>query len=278
MAVSFYENALKTRIEKAPAEIEWHDLAKVGRYQIWIELLLPLPWLLASLALYAGAFWPLGFPCSFMFFLCCLRLNHEAIHGNLGVARRIDHAIMHGLSALMLGSNHADAFCHLEHHRDTMGEGDCEGHCARMSFWRVLAYGPAFPITLYRTCWRKGGRKWRRRMLADGVLVAGFVLLSLGLGGQALGLHLIAMVLGQCLAAFFAVWITHQGTEGSGLAGRSQRGPLARLAYLMFYHREHHLFPRVPVSRLPELARRLDARVPGYAAARLPVTRLWDRG
>jgi fatty acid desaturase len=44
----------------------------------------------------------------------------------------------------------------------------------------------------------------------------------------------------------------------------------------MFYHREHHLFPKVPVSRLKDLARRLDAEVPGYAASRLPVTPVLD--
>ena len=45
----------------------------------------------------------------------------------------------------------------------------------------------------------------------------------------------------------------------------------------MFYHREHHLFPKVPVRHLPTLADRLDRTVPGYAAARLPVVPLFDR-
>jgi fatty acid desaturase len=30
----------------------------------------------------------------------------------------------------------------------------------------------------------------------------------------------------------------------------------------MFYHLEHHLFPRVPTRRLPVLAERLDRAVP----------------
>lgn len=85
------------------------------------------------------------------------------------------------------------------------------------------------------------------------------------------------MAVAQCLTALFAVWITHQGTEGSGLAGRSQRGVLAKAACLMLYHREHHLFARVPVCHLPELAARLDAQVPGYAQARRPVVPLWDK-
>ena len=70
------------------------------------ELALPLPWLALSLLLYAGPLWPMGAAASFMFFLCALRLNHEAIHGNLGLPRAADHAILHLLSFVMLGSNH----------------------------------------------------------------------------------------------------------------------------------------------------------------------------
>ena len=102
--------------------------------------------------------------------------------------------------------------------------------------------------------------------------------LAIGSGAGFLLLHVLAMTIAQCLTALFAVWITHQGTSQTGLAARSQRGLLARLAYLMFYHREHHLFPKVPVRRLPELALRLDRDVPGYAASRLPVVPLFDQG
>ncbi|TRW99354.1 fatty acid desaturase [Paracoccus sp. M683] len=262
------------RIEQPPQGVAWRDLARVSRYQFVIELALPLPWLLASIWLYSGPFWPLGLIASFFFFLCCLRLNHEAIHGNLGLARRWDHAVMHGLSALMLGSNHADAFCHLLHHKDTLGEGDHEGHCADMPAWKVLLYGPRFPVDLNRAAWRQGGARWRRRVVIDWVLIVAFAGLCLASGQRGLQFHVAAMAIGQCLTAFFAVWITHQGTIGTGLAGRSQRGPLAFLAYHMFYHREHHLFPKVPVSRLPDLARRLDSTVAGYAQQRLAVVPL----
>ena len=36
-----------------------------------------------------------------------------------------------------------------------------------------------------------------------------------------------------------------------------------------FYHLEHHLFPAVPTSRLPELARRLDATDPQWSSKRV---------
>ena len=264
--------------ERVPPAIECADLASIPRHQYLIELALPLPWLAFSWALYASALWPLGAIASFLFFLCCLRLNHEAIHGNLGLGRTSDRLIMHALSALMLGSNHASAFCHLQHHRDALGHDDHEGHCAHMTFWQVLRYGPLFPLELNRAAWAKGSEFWRRRIVGDWLCIALFAGTSLATGPGFLWLHLAAMTAGQCLAAFFAVWITHHDTVGTGLAGRSQRGLVARFAYLMFYHREHHLFPRVPVSRLPELAARLDRDVPGYADARLPVTRFLDKG
>ncbi len=264
------------RIEHQPAHVEWKDLTPLSRWQTLRELTLPLPWLALSFVLYGSSFWPLGALASFMFFLTALRLNHEAIHSNLGLPRKADSLVMHVLSAIMLGSNHADAVCHMAHHRDTMGPEDHEGHCGQMTAWQVLLYGPRFPVDLNRAAWRSGSKRWRRRIVIDWLCIAVFVGVVMITGAQALLLHLAAMAVAQCLTAFFAVWITHQGLEESGLAGRSQRGPLARLAYLMFYHREHHLFPRVPVSRLPELAARLDSQVPGYAAAREPIVPLWD--
>ena len=246
-------------------DFQYKDLEIIPKFQFLWELFLPLPWLAVSLALYASPLWFLGPFATFYFFLCCLRLNHEAIHSNLGLKRRWDHVIMHGLSGLMIGSNHADAFCHLKHHADTMGHDDHEGHCARMSMWQVLLYGPKFPIDLNLATWKQGGAKWQRRILIDWVCVAALLVLALGSGWAALQLHILVMLIGQCLTAFFAVWITHWGTEETGLAGRSQRGAFAWLAYQMFYHREHHLFPRVPVSRLAELGRRLDEQVEGYA-------------
>lgn len=258
-------------IETAPPGLVWEDLRTPPRYQYLIELMLPVPWLVLSVVSFNGPYWFLGPVAAFFFFLCCLRLNHEAIHNNLGLGRRWDHVVMHGLSALMVGSNHADAFCHLKHHKDTLGSDDHEGHCARMTAGQVLLYGPRFPIDLNREAWRQGGPVWRRRLMIDWALVALFALASFASGIRGLQLHVAAMLVGQCLTAFFAVWITHQGTVGTGLAGRSQRGPLAWMAYQMFYHREHHLFPKVPVSRLKDLARRLDADVPGYAASRRAV-------
>lgn len=78
--------------------------------------------------------------------------------------------------------------------------------------------------------------------------------------------HIAAMITAQCLTAFFAVWITHHGCDGA-LIARTQRGRLLNaVSYNMFFHLEHHLYPAVPVSRLPRLAQRIDAAKPGLQA------------
>ena len=257
--------------EKPPKGIEWHDLTPLSRMDTLRELTLPLPWLLLSFALYASTLWPLGAIGSFMFFLCALRLNHEAIHNNLGMSHVGDSRVKHVLSALMLGSNHAESWCHMRHHKFAMGPEDHEGKCGNMTAWEVLRYGPRFPVDINLAAWRGGSARIRNLIARDWMWCGALIAVALLSGQRFLLLHLAAMACAQSLAAFFAVWVTHQGLDGSAIAARSQRGPLARAAYLMFYHREHHLFPKVPVSRLPQLAARLDGGVAGYAATRKPV-------
>lgn len=257
--------------ESVPNGVVWADLADVPRWTALREILHPLPWLSLSLLFYATGYWPLGLIASFMFFLCALRLNHEAIHSNLGLKRWGDSTVLTGLSVLMMGSNHSVAYGHLRHHKDTLGPGDFEGRAGKMRFWQVVAYGPRFPIDILIHGWRDGGPKWRWRIAIDLVAIALGVALVATLGWPALWWHVAVMVAAQTMTAFFAVWITHRGCDTAGIQARSQRGPLAFLAYMMFYHREHHLFPKVPVAQLPKLAERLDRDVPGYADSHLPI-------
>lgn len=263
-------------IEQVPKGVQWHDLAPMSRIDTLREIFLPVPWLLASWALYASPFWFAGPFASFMFFLCALRLNHEAIHNNLGLRRCGDHFILHSLSFLMGASNHAVAHGHMVHHKHAMGPEDFEGKCGHMSLWEVVLYGPRFTFDINQSAWAGSKLRQRRRIVIDWALNAVMITFALSSGLLFLAIHIAAMAVAHCFTALFAVWITHHGADAHGVVARSQRGLLARLAYLMFYHREHHLFPKVPVRRLPKLAERLDRIVPGYASSRLPVVPLFD--
>ncbi|HEX8554265.1 MAG TPA: fatty acid desaturase, partial [Sphingomonas sp.] len=158
-------------------------------------------------------------------------------------------------------------FNHLRHHKHAGTPLDLEGKAGRMNGWRVLIYGPLFPVEMHVDAWARGNRTLRRRMVIDGIGNGALVGLAVALGSQMLLYHIVAVALAQCLTAFFAVWITHHGTHEDGLGARTQRGVLINLlTYNMFFHLEHHLFPAVPVKRLGRLARRMDSVAPDIAA------------
>jgi fatty acid desaturase len=247
--------------------IAWRDLLPMRRIDGFRECLHPAPWLFGSWLFAAQRQWALALFCSFMFFLTALRLNHEAIHGNLGFGQRGHAWVLHALSALMLGSNSAVAFNHLQHHAHLGDARDLEGKAGRMGPLAVLAYGPLFPFEMHAVAWRRGSRALRRLMRIDLLLNLGVVAAAVGTGSPVLAYHLLAVSVAQSLTAFFAVWITHHHCDGDELVARTQRSRLVNLlTYNMFFHLEHHLFPAVPVSRLGRLAARLDAGVPELAA------------
>jgi fatty acid desaturase len=248
--------------------VAWRDLTPMGPRDGLIECLHPLPWLMASLFLADQRLWLAALACSFLFFLTALRLNHEAIHQNLGFSARGHRLVLHGLSALMLGSNTAVAANHLHHHMHVMRPDDLEGKAGRMKGWQVLLYGPVFPLEMHIAAWQRGGPAQRKRMRIDGALNLAMIVAFVASGWAPLGYHLIVVAIAQCLTAFFAVWITHQGCEGRGHIARTQRAPIINLlSYNMFLHLEHHLFPGVPVKRLGILARRIDLALPDQSGA-----------
>ncbi len=247
--------------------VKWRDLTPMRPRDGLIECAHLLPWLAASWFLADQGHWLAALPCSFMFFLTALRLNHEAIHHNLGFNARDHRLVLHILSALMTGSNNAVAANHMHHHQHVMQPDDLEGKAGRMNGWRVLIYGPVFPVEMHIAAWQRGGESFRRRMAIDGLLNFGLFATFAMTGWKVLGYHIAVVIVAQCLTAFFAVWITHQGCEGDNLIARTQRGRLVNLlSYNMFFHLEHHLFPGVPVKRLGTLAARMDAARPQLAA------------
>jgi fatty acid desaturase len=79
----------------------------------------------------------------------------------------------------------------------------------------------------------------------------------------ALRYHAMAMAVGQCLTAFFAVWTVHHHCDRSQYIARTLRSRVKNMVtFNMFLHVEHHLFPRVPTCHLPQLSTRIDQAAP----------------
>lgn len=260
------------RVKRAVKLVQWRDLTKMKSGEGLLECLHPLPWLFAGMAFFHYGYWPAAFLAEFMFFLTALRLNHEAIHHNLGFGPNGHRIVLHALSLVMLGSNHSVAFNHLRHHKHINTDQDLEGKAGQMKFWQVVLYGPFFPIECHIAALREGGPAWRRKVLIDLGLNLALPALAVGFGLAFIAWHFLAMLAAQCFTALFAVWITHRGCDESALVARSQRGRMVNaVSYNMFFHLEHHLFPGVPVKRLPLLAERLEAVEPAFAKAIRPV-------
>ncbi len=255
-----------TTYRRRLAKVKWRDLIGMRPRDGLVECLHPVPWLAASFFLADRRLWPLAAIASFMFFLTALRLNHEAIHGNLGFRKSGHRLVLHGLSALMLGSNTAVAFNHLRHHRHLGTAEDVEGACGRMTLWQVLREGPCFPLRMHMEAWRHGGASLRRRMKIDLTFNVMLIAAALATMAPALLYHVGAMIVAQCLTALFAVWITHRECTDEEIARTQSSVVVNFLTYNMFLHLEHHLFPAVPVRRLGILARRIAAARPELAS------------
>lgn len=248
--------------------VEWKDLVALTRWEVVRELLLPLPWLAASLAAAHQGWLVPALGCSFAFFLCGLRVVHNAYHYALGLPRPATEAVMLVLSALMLGSMHAVQFNHLRHHQHCMDAEDMEALSAQMPGPLAIAVGPLFPVLLHTTAWRLGGPRVRRWVALELALTVVIVAAVFGLlPAGAAWYHLAAMGVGHCLTAFFAVWTVHHGCDRHHFIARTLRGRAKNLvSYHMFRHVEHHLFPAVPTCHLWRVSERLDEAAPELKA------------
>ena len=251
--------------DRRPPDVPWRDLITLSPVETVKELLLPLPWLIASLALANRHLWPLALAASFVFFLTGLRVVHGAYHYALGLPRWTTELVMFAFSILMLGSMHAVQWNHLRHHRHCLTPDDVEAMGAHRSALGAILLGPRFPLRLHHAALTGASREQRSWIIGE--LAANaiwLVLLPGAISCAALRYHVLAMAIGQCLTAFFAVWTVHHECTAPGDIARTIRAPVrGALTFSMFFHLEHHLFPAVPTAHLPILARRLDHARPG---------------
>jgi fatty acid desaturase len=251
--------------------VQWRDLTVLTTTEIAWELTLSLPWLLLSLGCAQVQLYMPALAFSFMFFLAGLRQVHNAHHYALGLSRRATEWVMFALSLLMLGSMHAVQINHLRHHRYLMDDEDVEAISARLTWWQALLFGPIFPIVLNVKAFSVGSVRQLRWVRAE--LAATFVFLGaawLFASPRAFRYHITAMLVGQCLTAFFAVWTVHHDCDRYHFIARTVRSRIKGVMTLsMFFHVEHHLFPSVPTCHLNAVAQRLDAAAPELSQMRV---------
>jgi fatty acid desaturase len=260
--------ATRPRLRETPElrAVEWRDLTRLTTAQKIHEGLLSAPWLVAATTLFHVGWIVPGALAAFFFFLTGLRQAHGAQHYVLGIGRRTQDWILVILSVVMVSSLHALQATHMHHHRHPLEPDDIEASTAQMSWWKALLVGPLFIVRLHVIGFRLASRRQRVWIWAEAGAVACW-LASMSLWAPAaVRWFVAAMVVGECLTGFFAVWTVHHDCHPERQLARTQRGAWRNVvSYEMFYHLEHHLFPAVPTPRLPELAARLDKVMPQVA-------------
>ena len=243
-------------------KVTWKDLRYLNRKEVLIENNLTIPWFVLSLALAYNGYYLLALPFS-AFFLTGLRQVHNGFHNSLGTNKFLTWLSLYLNSILMMASIHAVKFNHIRHHKYCLAEEDYEGKSAGMSWYGAILYGPVHMFLIHKVTLQLGNARYRRNVMLELVSIALFAALVFYFQIAFLMYHIIIMVIGEFLMAFFAVWTVHHDTHDHPDFARTQRsGWKNKITFSMFYHLEHHLFPAVPTIKLPELAKRIDEVVP----------------
>ena len=244
-------------------KVEWKDLRNLSIKETLIENNLTIPWLATSwlLAYYGYYIWAL--PFSGFFFLTGLRQVHNGFHNSLGTNKFLTWLSLYLNSILMMVSIHAVKFNHIRHHKYCLTEEDYEGKSAGMTWYGAILYGPIHIFLIHKVTLQLGNDRYVKNVLLELASIGIFAFLVFYFKIHFLIYHILIMIIGEFLMAFFAVWTVHHDTEESPEFARTQRdGWKNKVTFSMFYHLEHHLFPAVPTIKLPELAKRIDAALP----------------
>ncbi len=244
-------------------KVEWRDLRKLSTKEMLIENNLTIPWFVASITLAYFEYYWIALPFSAFFFLTGLRQVHNGFHRALGTSKFLTWLSLYINSLLMIVSMHAVKFNHIRHHKYCLSEEDQEGKSAHMTWYGAILYGPIHMFKIHQITWKIGHKKYRRNMLLELISITLLVTAIFYFNIHWAIYHVLVMVVGEFLMAFFAVWTVHHDTDEDPSLARTQRkGWKNKITFSMFYHLEHHLFPAVPTIKLPELAARMDAVLP----------------
>jgi len=252
--------------DKRLKSVRWKDLTALSVKETFIENSINIPWLVLSLFFAWKHWYIMALPCSFLFFLTGLRQVHNGFHYTLGTSKQLTELTIVINSVLMITAMHAVKFNHMRHHKYCLQDADVEGHCAKMTALQALLYGPVYIYRQHAEALRGGNKSIIQFIGAELLLTITFGIAAFALHIGFLEYHIITMAAGECCTAFFAVWTVHHDCDEEVFARTLSNRWKNRFTYNMFYHLEHHLFPKVPTIKLPELSKRLKEEIPDLQA------------
>jgi beta-carotene hydroxylase len=215
--------------------------------------------LLFAVAVWLGWWW-LTPVIVFGIFVAVVTVTHDVVHRTIGLSPRATDWALFAMGLVLLESGHAYRATHTQHHRLFPHPDDPEGRPAELSLLGAVCYGPVFLVRLW--IWSYGRGRDRRWLLAEAVapfaaLGGGVLLLPYTPGVL---VYTVMAIVGSWVYPLLTVYLPHHDYGDTPLTQtRTLRGRIVPALFLeLTYHLEHHLYPRVPSHRLPELARRLE--------------------
>lgn len=204
-------------------KVNWKDLRDLSTREMLIENNLNIPWFILSMIFAYYGYYILALPFSAFFFLTGLRQVHNGFHNSLGTNKFLTWLTLYTNSLLMMVSIHAVKFNHIRHHKYCLGDEDYEGKSAGMSWYGAILYGPVHMFLIHKITLQLGNKDYRRNVLLELVSIAVIISLIFYFHIAFLMYHVIVMVIGEFMMAFFAVWTVHHDTYDAPEMARTQR-------------------------------------------------------
>jgi fatty acid desaturase len=238
------------------------DLLWVSSWRRLLTLCIPFLWCGAYFAFAALGWWPLAvLSVVALSFVTYGSTSHDLVHRSLGLPRVMNDILLCLVELLALRSGHAYQAAHLHHHARYPDPDDIEATAARRSWLGALAEGVIFQVRIWLWAVRhaSGGRAWIIGEAAASLSLAILAVALLPLTPIAL-VYVALMVAGAWVIPLATSYVPHNPSGQNELQQtRAFRGRIASVVALgHLYHLEHHLYPGVPHSNWPTLAKRLD--------------------
>ncbi|HEX4131252.1 MAG TPA: fatty acid desaturase [Pirellulales bacterium] len=238
------------------------DLLTLSRSQRFVALTLPFVWTGAYAFFAAIGWWPAAIVAAAGYtFYSYGSTSHDLVHGNLGLPSWLTNVFLAFIELAGMRSGHAYRAAHLHHHAFFPDHDDVEAAGAHTSFTGALLQGPAHQVSIWRWALRYANRD-RAWIIGEITAIACIAVASILISQvtPAPLVWVVLVVLGSWTFPFLTAWLVHD-SQGADILQQTRRfrGNVAAIVFRNhLYHLEHHLYPRVPHQRWPELARRLD--------------------
>lgn len=240
------------------------DLLEISTFKKIVLLILPFLFTISYFVLAYYEFWILSiFSLILLSFFTYGSISHDLVHRSLKLPRNYNTFFLSTIELLTLRSGHAYRLAHLHHHRHYPHDDDIEGAASKMSFIRTLLEGVIFQPKICIWALKTAKKKKDRILITIEVVISILIIcLSLILISQTVILVVYSslLIMGSWIIPLITSYLPHAPDNDNELSQtRLFRGKiLSIIALEHLYHLEHHLYPSVPHTNWPKLAKRLD--------------------